>query len=98
MASGTTITAEDILESLYRVVEPGYGVTLVDLGVVFGIAVERTGVAIEMTLPDPTPEARTQMARQIEATLARRHRGLGEVRIDWVDDPPWREDFMTAEG
>jgi metal-sulfur cluster biosynthetic enzyme len=93
-----TITAEDVLESLYRVIEPERGATIVDLGLVYGVAVEGQSATVEMTLPEPGEEARAQMAHLVETVLRRRHPGLEDVAVEWASEPPWREDFITAEG
>ena len=92
------VTAEDVLESLYRVIEPERGATIVDLGLVYGVAVEGRGATVEMTLPEPGEEARARMARLVETVLRRRHPGLEDVAVEWASEPPWREDFITAEG
>jgi metal-sulfur cluster biosynthetic enzyme len=91
-------TAEDVLESLYRVVEPERGATIVDLGLVYGIAVEGRAVTVEMTLPEPDAAARARMAHLVEVVLRRRHPGLQAITVEWASEPPWREDFITAEG
>ncbi len=90
--------AENVLASLNRVIEPGWNVTLVDLGAVYGVEVDGVDITIEMTLPDPAMEARVAMADRVDAVLRRRHVGVGEIRIVWADDPPWREDFITEAG
>lgn len=91
-------TAEEVLESLARVIDPAFGVNIVDLGLVYGVAVERDVATIEMTLPSPDAPSGETVLREVEAVLERRHPALAAVRVDLVWDPPWRPDFITPEG
>lgn len=94
----TTLIAEDVLESLTRVVHPAVGINIVDLGLVYGIEVAPDAATIQMTLPTPDAPEREELIGQIHEVLRRRHPELDEVIVDLVWDPPWREDFITPEG
>src|SRR5690606_24780558 len=61
MATTIDTRAEDILESLTRVVDPAYGINIVDLGVVYGIEVFHGRVRVEMAVPSSDPSWRTGM-------------------------------------
>lgn len=93
----TPPAAEDVLESLTRVIDPDFGINIVDLGLVYGVEVDHDVALITMTLtaPDTSGDA---LRREVEAVLRRRHPLLAAVRIELVWDPPWRDDFITAEG
>lgn len=92
------LRAEDILESLTRVIAPGFGINVVDLGLVYGIETANSEATISMTLPTPTYPSQDALLASIENTLRHRHPGIRAVAIELVWDPPWREDFITAEG
>jgi len=94
----TTLLAEDLLESLTRVIEPAWGINIVDLGLVYGIELDCDTATIRVTMTSPDTPTREGLLAAIEATLRRRHPSLASVRIDLTWDPPWREDFITAEG
>ena len=92
------LAAEDVLESLTRVVHPAYGISIVDLGLVYGIEVTPARTTIQMTLPDPGRSGDDDLVARIHEVLRRRHPTIGPIRVDLVWDPPWREDFITPEG
>jgi metal-sulfur cluster biosynthetic enzyme len=90
--------AEDILESLTRVIAPGFGINVVDLGLVYGVE-SKDGVAtITMTLPSPAYSSRDALLYSVDQRIRQRHDDIRSVVVDLVWDPPWREDFITAEG
>jgi metal-sulfur cluster biosynthetic enzyme len=91
-------TAEDVLESLTRVIDPAFGVNIVDLGLVYGVAVDGDAVTVELTLTAPDSPSRDTIRADIERVLRRRHPGLDAIRSELTWDPPWRADFITAEG
>jgi metal-sulfur cluster biosynthetic enzyme len=93
-----TLTAEDVLESLTRVLHPAIGINIVDLGLVYGIEVGPAATIIQMTLMTANDPDREGVVEEIHEVLRRRHPGLDEAIVDLVWDPPWREDFITPEG
>jgi metal-sulfur cluster biosynthetic enzyme len=94
----SSLRAEDILESLTRVIDPAYGINIVDLGIVYGIELAHGVATIQMTLTDLSVPTRNQLIGAIHETLHRRHAGLDEIVVDIVADPEWREDFITEAG
>ena len=96
--AASTLTAEEILESLKRVIDPGVHVNIVDLGLVYGIDLNRDTVTIEMTLRSPSDPFRSQIEFEIEQTLKLIHPELARIFVDLVWEPEWHENFMTDEG
>jgi metal-sulfur cluster biosynthetic enzyme len=91
-------SAEDVLTSLTRVIDPAYGINIVDLGIVYGVAVERDIATIQLTLTSPDSRALETIEPDIREVLLGRHPGLADVTIELVWDPPWRDDFITEAG
>jgi len=83
MTESTSVTSiEDITEAMRDVVDPELGINVVDLGLVYGIDVDDTGVAtLDMTL-----------------TSAALDGLVSDFRINWVWLPPWGPDKITDEG
>lgn len=98
MATTTDTRAEDILESLTRVVDPAYGINIVDLGAVYGIEVVRGRVRIEMAETSLDASRHTDILDEVEEVLRRRHPQLSDIVVDIVSEPEWREDFITEAG
>ena len=87
---------EDLEEAMRDVVDPELGVNVVDLGLVYGIDVDDTGVAtIDMTLTSAACPLTDVIEDQTRMALD----GLVEdFRINWVWMPPWGPDKITDDG
>ena len=95
----TTIPAtpsiDDITEAMRDVVDPELGINVVDLGLVYGIAIEDGVAVIDMTLTSAACPLTDVIEDQSRVALD----GLVEdVRINWVWMPPWGPDKITDEG
>jgi FeS assembly SUF system protein len=91
-------TNEEVYKELKQVYDPEIPVNIVDLGLVYDVKVEDTGVCnITMTLTSQAcPEART-----IPEVVKRRVNSIQgikgtEVQIVW--DPAWTPQRISAEG
>jgi metal-sulfur cluster biosynthetic enzyme len=88
-------TVEEVTEALRDVVDPELGINVVDLGLVYGIAVEDGVAVIDMTLTSAACPLTDLIEDQSRVALD----GLVEdVRINWVWMPPWGPDKITDEG
>lgn len=96
--TASSLRAEDILESLTRVIDAEYGINIVDLGIVYGIELAHGVATIQMTLTSPGVLHRNDLLATIHETLGRRHSDLDEIIIDLVFEPAWRADFITEAG
>lgn len=94
--------AEDtIRESLKEVIDPELFVNIVDLGLIYDIAVTETDegksdVVIEMTMTSPACPAAPQLISQSQAA-AEKLEGCGKVEIKVVMQPAWTPDCMTED-
>ena len=89
-------THEDVIEALHDVVDPELGINVVDLGLVYGVAVDEDNVAVlDMTLTSAacplTDVIEDQTAQALEPVTT-------SHRINWVWMPPWGPDKITDEG
>ena len=89
-------TAADVEEAMCDVIDPELGINVVDLGLVYGVAVDQTNTAvIDMTLTS----AACPLTEMIEDQTAMALEGLDEsFRINWVWMPPWSQERITADG
>jgi metal-sulfur cluster biosynthetic enzyme len=91
----------DLQEAMYDVVDPELGINVVDLGLVYGINVEK-GDAGQVALIDMTL---TSAACPLTDVIEDQTRGalvgpglVEEVKINWVWNPPWGPDKITDDG
>ena len=94
--SPTAATPEEVTEALYDVMDPELGVNVVDLGLLYGTAVDEEGVAvIEMTLTS----AACPLTDVIEDQVAQALDGIVPAfRLNWVWMPPWGPEKITEDG
>ena len=87
---------DDVIEAMKDVVDPELGINVVDLGLVYGVALDDEGVAtIDMTLTSAACPLTDVIEDQTQAALD----GIVEAfRINWVWMPPWGPDKITDEG
>jgi metal-sulfur cluster biosynthetic enzyme len=87
---------EDLVEALRDVVDPELGINVVDLGLVYGLAMDQDRMAtIDMTLTSAACPLTDVIEDQTRAALD----GLvSDFRINWVWLPPWGPDRITEDG
>jgi metal-sulfur cluster biosynthetic enzyme len=91
-----TATVDDVREALYDVVDPELGINVVDLGLIYGLALEDDGTAtIDMTLTSAACPLTDVIEDQTRSALS----GLvADFKINWVWLPPWGPDKITDDG
>ena len=95
--AGTAVAnAADVEEAMRDVIDPELGINVVDLGLVYGVALDGNKHAtIDMTLTS----AACPLTDVIEDQTAQALDGVVDgFRINWVWMPPWGPDKITDEG
>lgn len=84
-----------VVESLKQIFDPEIPVNIYDLGLIYKIDVDDSGVvAVEMTLTTPgCPVAQTFPGHVEDAV--RSVEGVSAARVDLVWDPPWCPDNLS---
>ncbi len=92
----STVTVDDVTEAMKDVVDPELGINVVDLGLVYGVAVdEHSNAILSMTMTSAACPLTDVITDQTESALE----GLvGDVAINWVWMPPWGPDKITEDG
>ena len=91
------ITENDVTDTLRQVIDPELGCNIVDLGLVYNVAVAETKVTVVMTLTTrgcPMHESIRQGAQEALLGLP----GVTEADVSVVWDPPWHPSLMTEFG
>lgn len=87
-ASDDGITEDQVKLALRRVKDPELNLNILDLGLIYGIAVEGKDVTVEMSLTSPGcpsgPEIMGEAEQQLKALP-----GVGAVQMNLVWSPPW---------
>jgi metal-sulfur cluster biosynthetic enzyme len=87
---------DDVTENLKDVVDPELGINVVDLGLIYGLTVDDSNVAIiDMTLTSAACPLQDVIEDQIRTALD----GLvDDFRVNWVWMPPWGPDKISDDG
>ncbi len=97
MGDKDTEIRERAMEKLKSVLDPELGVSIVNLGLVYGVEVSTEGVAtVSMTLTTIGCPLFPVMQKDIEDRLLELPE-VNDVKIELTFDPPWTPDRMTEE-
>jgi metal-sulfur cluster biosynthetic enzyme len=85
------------MEKLRAVLDPELGVSIVDLGLIYGVEISDKGVAtVSMTLTTIGCPLFPVIQKDIEDRLLELP-DVEDVKIDLTFDPPWSPERMTEE-
>lgn len=100
----TPVNAADVEEAMLDVVDPELGINVVDLGLVYGVALERHGedgtqAVLDMTLTSAACPLTDVIEDQTRSVLTEGPSPLvDDIRINWVWMPPWGPEKITPSG
>ena len=83
-----TATRAQITDALRDVFDPELGVSMVDLGLIYDLAIDGGRVHVTMTLTAPGCPLHDAMAEWVRRAVGRTP-GVEEVLVTIVFDPPW---------
>ena len=94
------IAEESILAAMRQVRDPELMVNIVDLGLVYGVAVEevegKSNVKITMTMTTPACPFGPMLLKEVKDVVGAMD-GIGTVEVQLTLSPPWTPDRMTEE-
>ena len=91
------IDEQVIWRALRDVQDPEFPVSIVDLGLIYGVHVEDRRVGVEMTLTSMGCPCAHWIVEDVEERLGGLE-GVEEVDVEVVWDPPWTRDRITEAG
>lgn len=91
------ITETAVLDVLRQVIDPEIGCNIVDLGLVYSVAIAGASVEVAMTLTTPGCPMHESICRGVEQALLQME-GVCDVEVKLVWDPPWNPTMMTDLG
>ncbi len=90
------VTSEKILEKLKTIPDPELGISIVDLGLIYGVDIRKGKVIVRMTLTTVGCPLFSLIAEPIKSAI-HEFPGIKEVEVDLSFDPPWSPDRMSEE-
>ena len=91
------VTEKQVMDVLYDCFDPEIPVNIVDLGLIYNVAVEDDVVVVTMTLTTPGCPMHSQIAANVKEKVLQID-GLADVEVKMVFDPRWNVDMITPAG
>ena len=89
-------TKEEVYEALQTCYDPEIPVNIVDLGLIYDVAINDDNVAVKMTLTAPGCGMGGIIANQAREKILDLP-GVKDATVDLVWDPPWDPSRMSEE-
>lgn len=86
-----------VFQRLSGVIDPEVGIGIVELGLVYDVAVDDDAIVVTMTMTTPACPLGPYLEQSVEAALADLA-GHRLITIGLTFDPPWTPDMITDEG
>ncbi len=93
--SGTGPDEQAIRDALRKVIDPEAGMNVVDLGLVYGVRVNPSGIEVDLTMTSPACPMGEMIVREAREALAALAEAGGAITVNLVWDPPWSADRMS---
>jgi metal-sulfur cluster biosynthetic enzyme len=95
MTAIVLITEDMVREALREVIDPELGENLVDLGLVYGVTVEGSYVAVDLTLTTPGCPLHASLHAAAERAIRLMVPGVEHVHVQLVWEPLWSPELMS---
>lgn len=89
------LSVNRVMDALRNCYDPEIPVNIVDLGLVYGVAIDNQKVKVQMTLTAMGCPASAYLSHQVKE-LIEKIPGVKSAEVDIVWDPPWTPDKMSA--
>jgi metal-sulfur cluster biosynthetic enzyme len=94
--AGPDALRQPIAEALHRVVDPEVAMTVVDVGLVYGVDVTDDRLHVLLTMTSAACPVTDLIVDEVGAELERIAPSGMSVDVELVWDPPWTTDRMSA--
>jgi metal-sulfur cluster biosynthetic enzyme len=95
--AGASGVERRVWDGLYEVDDPEMPVSVVDLGLIYGVGVEDGEATVDMTLTYTGCPARDMLLGEVESAAANAE-GVEDASVRLVWSPEWSVEMVTPEG
>jgi metal-sulfur cluster biosynthetic enzyme len=92
----STPTVDDVMDALSNVIDPELGLDFVELGLIYGVAIDDGHVTVTFTLTTPGCPIGPQVNEQIEEFVGELE-GVKTIDSEMVFTPPWSPEKMSED-
>ncbi|HTB22316.1 MAG TPA: metal-sulfur cluster assembly factor [bacterium] len=91
-------TEQEVFEALKPIVDPELNLSIVDLGLIYGVKIEEEGkrVVVDMTLTSIACPVGPQLRAAVHAAAAGLP-GVADVYVNLLFNPPWNPRTMASD-
>ena len=90
-------TREEVFEALHQVEDPELGMDIVELGLVYDVAVEGPKVKVTHTLTSMGCPAGPMIHEDIDSAVRANFESVEDVELELTWDPPWTPERMSDD-
>jgi len=90
------MTEDEVREALRGVEDPEAGMSIVDLGLVYGVEIAPSRIQVRMTMTSPACPVAPYIVEEAVAAIRAAAAGVPDVDVQLVWDPPWTPERMSA--
>jgi len=90
------LSVDRVMNALRNCYDPEIPVNIVDLGLIYNIAIDNDSVKVRMTLTTMGCPAHAYLMQQVQSEVEKIP-GVKKAEVDIVWDPPWTPDKMSPE-
>ncbi len=90
------VSVDKVMNALRNCYDPEIPVNIVDLGLIYNIAIDNDNVKVRMTLTTVGCPAHAYLMHQVQTEIEKLP-GVKKAEVDIVWDPPWTPDKMSPE-
>jgi metal-sulfur cluster biosynthetic enzyme len=91
------LTEQEVWDQLRNCYDPEIPLNIVDLGLIYDVALEGSRVDVKMTLTAPGCHLGGQIAGDVQTKLLALEQ-VEEANVELVWDPPWHQSMISVEG
>jgi metal-sulfur cluster biosynthetic enzyme len=90
-------TREEVFEALHQVEDPELGMDIVELGLVYDVAVDGPTVKVTHTLTSMGCPAGPMIQEDIDSAVRSNFEAVENVELELTWDPPWTPERMSDD-
>ncbi len=95
--TATAVTEQEIWDRLRNCYDPEIPLNIVDLGLIYDVAIEGSKIDVKMTLTAPGCHMGGQIAADVQSKLLSIEQ-IEEANVELVWDPPWHQSMISTDG
>lgn len=96
-ATDAVLSEQEVWDQLRNCYDPEIPLNIVDLGLIYDVAVDGSKVDVKMTLTAPGCHMGGQIAADVQSKLLALEE-VQEANVELVWDPPWHQSMISADG